>query len=163
VVRDSNNNIVASGVGSDDTGQGYVQVVVSFTGVPGETYTATSVHSLFEIYTVECYNDGDPQPIFLGYDDMYNFGFFSGDQGLYEGSYEWDGPGPETFTRSRHEVAGETVDTKTNAKLACSPTPVVRGSTITCTASGSGASFSNWQFTDGTNVVTSATGTTAMT
>jgi hypothetical protein len=108
VVKDSNNNVVASEAGSDDSGQGYVQLVVSFTGVPGETYTATSSHSVFEIYEVEYYNDGDPQPIFLGYDDMYDFGFYSEDPQTYDDYFEWDSPGPETVTRSRLQRAGIT-------------------------------------------------------
>jgi hypothetical protein len=108
VVKDSNNNIVASGAASDDSGQGYVQLVVSFTGVPGETYTATSAHSVFEIYEVEYYNDGDPQPIFLGYDDMYDFGFYSDNPQTYDDYFEWDSPGPETATRSRLQRTGST-------------------------------------------------------
>lgn len=88
VVKDSNNNVLASAAGSDDSGQGYVQLVVSFTGTPGETYTATSAHSVFEIYEVDYYNDGDPQPIFLGYDDMYDFGFYSDNPQTYDGYFE---------------------------------------------------------------------------
>jgi hypothetical protein len=38
--------------------------------------------------------------------------------------------------------------------LSCSPSSLVRGSSVTCTASGaSGSTFSNWKFSDGTNTV----------
>jgi hypothetical protein len=156
VVEDSNNNIVAFGGGEDDSGQGYVQAVVTFTGVPGETYTAMSAHSVFAIFTVTVEQD-PPQPIRLHYyDDLYDFSFYSENPQTYDNYFEWDSPGPETYTATSHEVTGSTQDTKTNAQLTCSPTPVIRGNTITCTASGARASYSNWQFTDGTNIVTSA-------
>jgi hypothetical protein len=75
VVEDSNNNTIASGTATDDTGQGYAQVVLTFAGVPGTTYIATGMHEVKITYTVEV--DDPPQPIVLRYDDMYNFGFFS--------------------------------------------------------------------------------------
>ena len=40
------------------------------------------------------------------------------------------------------------------ANLACSPSQVTRGGSVTCTATGpSGSTFSNWKFSDGTNTV----------
>ena len=103
VVEDSNNNIVAFGGGEDDSGQGYVQAVVTFTGVPGETYTAMSAHSVFAIFTVTV-EGGDPaQPIRLHYyDDMYDFSFYSDNPQTYDDYFEWDSPGPETYTSTSH-------------------------------------------------------------
>jgi hypothetical protein len=112
VVEDSNNNVVASGGGEDDSAQGYVQVVLTFTGVPGETYTAMSAHVLFEIYTVEYYED-PPQPIRLHYyDDMYDFSFYSDNPQTYDGVFDLESPGPETETVSQRQIAANTVATQ---------------------------------------------------
>ncbi|HEX3968047.1 MAG TPA: hypothetical protein VHW70_08785 [Edaphobacter sp.] len=114
VVEDSNNNIVASGGGTDDSGQGYVQVVLTFTGVPGETYTAMSAHSLFEIYTAEFFPDpDDPQPIRLHYyDDVYDFSSYADNPQTYDDFFELDSPGPETETVSSIQHAANSVATK---------------------------------------------------
>ncbi|HTC75160.1 MAG TPA: hypothetical protein VK684_06265 [Edaphobacter sp.] len=121
-VEDSNNNIVAAGGGSDDSGQGYVQAVVTFTGVPGETYTAMSAHSLFEIYTIEYYED-PPQPIRLHYyDDVYDFGFYADNPSTFDGSFSLESPGPETATVSEMQHTANTVVKK---KYQNCPTSIV--------------------------------------
>jgi len=89
VVKNSDNKVVASGDRSDDAAQGYVQVVLTFTGVPGETYTATSAHSLDEIYTVEC----NEEPALLHvpfYDDVYDFGSYA--EKTYYNAFELASP-----------------------------------------------------------------------
>ncbi len=59
-------------------------------------------------------------------------------------------------------MSGSGPGTVAQASVSCSA--AIRGGIITCTTSGSaGVTFNNWQFTDGTNVVTSATGSTATT
>jgi hypothetical protein len=115
VVEDSNNNAIASGLSTDTAGQGYAQVVLTFTGVPGTTYIATGTHEVKITYRVEV--DDPPQPIFLGYDDVYNFGFFSENPQTYDDFYEWDGLGPETGTRSSIQRTGNTKATAVDIKI----------------------------------------------
>jgi hypothetical protein len=162
-VVDSQSNLIASGAYTDtNSAQGYAQVVLRFTAVPGTTYTATGTHSAV-IYLGDYAIPEPNQPAQYEYEDVYNFTSLDGSQQTYTNNYDWMGPGPEVQTRRNSLMLGSTTDTRTDPKLTCSPNPVVRGIPITCTASGPSASFSNWQFTDGTNTVTSAAGSTATT
>jgi hypothetical protein len=93
-IKDSNNKIIASEERTDDSAQGYVQVVLIVPGVPGETYTAMSSHLLDERYTVECANDPS-QPLGVPYyDDVYDFSLLEGAAKTYNGFFELVSPHP---------------------------------------------------------------------
>lgn len=69
-------------------------------------------------------------------------------------------PDQEECVQSDHYV--ERSGTSGVANVVC--TPATRGSTTVCTASGpAGTTYSDWQFNDGTNLVTASSGTTATT
>ncbi len=95
-VKDQSGNYLASGAYSDDGDrQGSAAVTLSFTGVPGKTYTATGTHSA----ALEVPFDAPPpQPREL-YDE-YNFESYAENPQTYYNSYNWYGPGPEMTTRA---------------------------------------------------------------
>jgi hypothetical protein len=98
-VRDSNGNQIASGSAEDQYGfQGYAQVVLTFNGVPGMTYTAIGTHG----GVAQLGDYAEPPPpahAYYEYIDEYNFTHFAEAPQTYIDSYEWYGPGPETPTR----------------------------------------------------------------
>jgi len=115
-VKDADGNLAASGTDSDVDGwNGYIQVVLTFTGVPGATYTATASHSAVAIMD-DYIDDGTLGPRFQNqwvYYDPYNFGLYEGTPAQYDGSYEWFGPGPEQRRLPSTIHTGNTTATKT--------------------------------------------------
>lgn len=103
-VTDSNNTVVAQGGDSESTGT--AQVVLTFAGTPGETYTAIGKHQALAVFTLETENPSGL--IVRGFDDVYNFNSFSEDPQTYDGFFEWDGPGPEIQTRTDLVTIGDT-------------------------------------------------------
>ena len=151
-VTDQNGTQIANGDAADIDDVGYAQVVLTFSGTPGSTYTARGIHHAIAVLV-------EQQFLKTVYEDPYNFSSFeSGGGEIYPNYYDWYGPGPEEETNIASMRVGETEDETSDPSLVCSPSPVTRGNTVTCTASAAGVSFSDWQFTDGTNTVTSANG-----
>ncbi len=156
-VTDQNGTQIANGDAADIDDVGYAQVVLTFSGTPGSTYTARGIHHAIAVLV-------EQQFLKTVYEGPYNFSSFeSGGGEIYPNYYDWYGPGPEEETNIASMRVGETEDETSDPSLVCSPSPVTRGNTVTCTASAAGVSFSDWQFTDGTNTVTSANGSTATT
>jgi hypothetical protein len=90
-VKDHNGKVIASEEGWDAGARGFVQVVLTFTGVPGETYKAVGGHLLNELYTVEC-NDEPPPPFGVPYyEDVYDFNLFA-DVNTFNKSFEFVSP-----------------------------------------------------------------------
>lgn len=108
-VMDSNGNRVAYGSYYDMSGQqGYAQVVLTFTTIPGTTYTATGSH--YGEMLLGDYTEPQPQqPPYFAFYDYYNFSSFEGGvPQTYEGSYDWYGPGPEQKIRPSKIHTGNT-------------------------------------------------------
>jgi hypothetical protein len=114
-VKDVGGNLVAGGTESDVDGwNGYAQVVLTFTGVPGATYTVTGFHSAVAIMD-DYIDDGTLGPRYQNqwvYYDPYNFGLYEGAPAQYSGSYEWFGPGPEQRRLPSRIHTGNTTDTQ---------------------------------------------------
>jgi hypothetical protein len=140
-VYDQNNNLIAEGSYMDTPQQGYAQVVLTFTGVPGNTYTAIGHHQVRTI--VEDVIDSPPhQPSQAEYFDEFNFESFEGDPQIYPDDYDWDGPGPELDTIVRLIGTGETTETATDPQI---PTASRIISTISSQAqSGCPAGYAGW-------------------
>jgi hypothetical protein len=108
-VTDQNGAQVAFGSALDVDGDlGYAQAVVTFSGTPGSTYTATGIHRAFAVLEVQ-------QFLKTVYEDPFNFGnsFESVDGDNYPDYYDWFGPGPEQQTKTNSIRLGRTQDTKT--------------------------------------------------
>lgn len=116
-VRDSDGNTIASGVSEDQYGiQGYAQVVLTFAGVPGTTYTAIGTHG--GVATLSDYAElPPPQQSGYEYDDEFNFGSFAEHPQTYIDDWNWTGPGPEVLTRQGTLKPGFTEATATYIKI----------------------------------------------
>jgi len=105
---------VVSGQYIDHNGDlGYAQVVLTFAGSFGTTYTAVGTH-------LAVANLGDyaipppPQRPYYEYDDYYNFGYFASEgYPTYPVDYTWLGPGPETQRKTSTIKTGSTSDAVT--------------------------------------------------
>lgn len=126
-VVDANGNQIASGQYIDqNSNQGYAQVVLTFAGTPGTTYTATGSHSAELVVPVDL---PDPGPHSSYYDDPYDYNSFS------EGpptpptysSYTWYGPGPDTQVPRRSLSLGQTTAQTTDP--ACPSTVTIADTT----------------------------------
>ncbi|MEI9977951.1 MAG: hypothetical protein WDN23_02960 [Edaphobacter sp.] len=111
VVRDSNGNQIASGASEDQYGvQGYAQVVLTFNGTPGTTYTAIGTHG--GVATLSDYAElPPPQHSYYEYDDEFNFESFAENPQTYIDDWNWIGPGPEILTRQNTLKPGSTTAT----------------------------------------------------
>jgi hypothetical protein len=106
-VTDQNGTQVAWGSGADVDGTaGYAQAVLTFSGTPGSTYTATGIHHAIAVLV-------EQQFLKTVYEDPYNFSnsFESGAGENYPNYYDWFGPGPEQQTKTVSIRLGETKDT----------------------------------------------------
>jgi hypothetical protein len=66
-------------------------VALTFTGVPGTTYTATGAHSVLAVVVEHIVVQH--QPTQIGYDDEFNFESFSEAPETYDDNFDWEGPG----------------------------------------------------------------------
>ncbi len=108
-VKDSDGNYVASGSYFDQDGsQGYAQVVLTFSGTPGVTYTATGAHD-GEMYLGDYVGTGTRAITGFLYYDYYNFGSFEGSPHDYELMYDCS----VLDQRCRDERAAFTPETRT--------------------------------------------------
>lgn len=115
-VVDSIGTAVAVGQYVDHNNQqGFAQVVLTFTGVTGTTYTATGVHR-GEMYLGDYSIPAPGQPAQFNYSDLYNFGYFEGSNNYYQSFFDWVGPGPERQTRKSSVQTGNTYDMQTVQK-----------------------------------------------
>jgi hypothetical protein len=92
----------------------YAEVVLTYVGKPGVTYTAIGSHIAI------CNITDLPQgggPVY--YDDPYNFEYFSQENETYLNYYEWQGPGPDTESRSKNIKTGNTKAAGTIGKPQC--------------------------------------------
>lgn len=92
-VKDSNGKEIISGQSTDKNGtQGYAQVVLTFMGIPGTTYTATASHALEVILQTrtESFSELSAKPIDY---DPFSFGNLEKLHETYQGMYEWFGTG----------------------------------------------------------------------
>lgn len=106
-VTDQNGAQVAFGSAADvDQDLGYAQAVLTFSGTPGFTYTATGRHHAFAVVEVQ-------QFLKTVYEDPFNFSnsFESVDGDNYPDYYDWFGPGPEQQTKTSSLNLGLTKDT----------------------------------------------------
>src|SRR5271170_7358062 len=55
-VTDQNGNQVANGSDADDGTNGYAEVVLTFAGTPGSTYTVTGINHAIAVLEVEQFN-----------------------------------------------------------------------------------------------------------
>jgi hypothetical protein len=103
-VTDAAFNVKAQQSAIDHGGQGYAQVVLTFTGQAGTNYIATSTHQA--IANITDLPDGHG-PTY--YEDYYNYSSFeqAGDI-TYPFSYEWYGPGPDVQIRNKNIRVGNT-------------------------------------------------------
>jgi hypothetical protein len=106
-VTDQNGTVVASGSAADVDGDiGYAQAVLTFSGTPGSTYTATGFHHAYAVLVTL-------QFLKTVYEDPYNFSSFeSGGIQEYPDYYDWYGPGPEEQTKIASIRLGETTATQ---------------------------------------------------
>ncbi|HWZ53064.1 MAG TPA: M23 family metallopeptidase [Granulicella sp.] len=109
VVRDSSGIQQASGAYSDDGDrQGSAAVTLTFTGVPGGTYTAIGQHTAALTVPFDV-PYGQPAMYF----DELNFERYTESPQSYSYSYEWYGPGPEQTTQHKSLHIGNTMATAT--------------------------------------------------
>jgi hypothetical protein len=111
-VTDQNGTQIASGSAGDVDGDlGYAQVVLTFSGTPGSTYTATGFHRAIAVLVVEQFEK-------TLYEDPYNFSSFESD-GIqdYPNYYDWYGPGPDEQTKIASIRLGETWATATDPQI----------------------------------------------
>lgn len=113
-VKDASGAVIASDQNTDIDGDfGYAQVILTFTGTPGTTYTATGTH--YGVVSIP-YDLADTRPgqNFYQYDDYYNFSLLnSNPPQIYTGSYSWYGAGPDTATRITNLRIGNTTESGT--------------------------------------------------
>ena len=114
-VHDQNGNVITSGTGTGSPTQGPALVVLTFTGVPGTTYTATGAHSVMSVIVEHIVIQH--QPTQTGYDDEFNFSSFSEDPQTYDDNFDWEGPGPETITVINTYRVGNTTATATDPQI----------------------------------------------
>ncbi|MBB5340342.1 hypothetical protein [Tunturiibacter gelidoferens] len=104
-VKDSSGNTLASGAYSDDGDrQGFAAVTLSFTGIPGTTYTATGQHTAALTVPFDA-PPGEPQGQFY---DEENFETYAENPQTYINNNSWFGPGPEKTTKARSLHIGNT-------------------------------------------------------
>jgi hypothetical protein len=103
-VVDQYGTVVATGT-ADDPGdrQGSAAVTVTFTGTPGYTYTATSMHQAAPTVPFDT-PPGQPAQLY----DEYNFQSFAENPESYDDYWEWYGPGPQLPTKQRVIRIGNT-------------------------------------------------------
>lgn len=115
-VLDSNGNSLAYGGATDTSGfNGYAQVILTFTGVPGTTYTVIGTYLAMPIIRQRLMYF-DSQPYYNYYDDLYYLeGFMIDGSATYQDvpSYYWYGPGPETPTNTTSINLGSTTESVT--------------------------------------------------
>jgi len=123
VVVDSSGNTLPSGAYSDDGDvNGYADVILTFTGVPGATYTATGGHTAGLTVPFDA-PIGQPQG--LNFDPLNFYNYVESPTQTFQDGYDWLGPGPEVTTRLKTLHIGNTIASATAS--AC-PTSVTLNS-----------------------------------
>ncbi len=104
-VTDQTGTQIAFGGASDMDENGYAQVVLTFSGVPGSTYTATGINRAIAVLEVEQFNK-------TLYEDPYNMSnsFEEGPAAPFPDYFDWYGPGPEQQTKTASIRFGNTSD-----------------------------------------------------
>jgi hypothetical protein len=136
-VTDQNGTQIANGDNADIDGVGYTQVVLTFAGTPGSTYTATGIHHAIAVLVVQQY-------LKTLYEDPYNLSnsYQSEASEDYPNYYDWFGPGPEEQTKTISIRLGETWATETDPQI---PTASRIVSTISSQAQGGcPAGYAGW-------------------
>jgi hypothetical protein len=102
-VTDQNGTVVAHGDNADIDGVGSTQVVLTFSGTPGSTYTATSIHHSIAVLV-------EQQQLKTLYEDPFNLSnaYQSEASEDYPNYNDWFGPGPEQLTHIVSIREGET-------------------------------------------------------
>jgi hypothetical protein len=90
------------GSNTDDGTNGYAEVVLTFTGTPGSTYTATGINHAIAVLVVEQFTK-------TLYEDPYNMGnaFEEGPTAPYPDYFDWYGPGPDEQVKTAGIRLGE--------------------------------------------------------
>jgi hypothetical protein len=106
-VTDQNGTVVAHGDNADIDGVGYTEVVLTFSGTPGSTYTATSIHHSIAVLV-------EQQQLKTLYEDPFNLSnaYQSEASEDYPNYNDWFGPGPEQQTHTVSIREGETFASK---------------------------------------------------
>jgi len=111
-VTDQNGNQVANGSDADDGTNGYAEVVLTFAGTPGSTYTVTGINHAIAVLEVEQFNK-------TLYEDPYNMGnaFEEGPDSPFPDYFDWYGPGPDEQIKTAGIRFGENSDSEAYIKI----------------------------------------------
>ena len=109
-MNDSAGNRVATGSASDDPDAltGSAEVVLTFAGSPGVTYTANGGHFAIPLFMEAAIDPPQAGPTNYLSDDIYNFEGVSASPIPVADYYDWFGPGPDTSTKQKVIKTGNT-------------------------------------------------------
>jgi hypothetical protein len=106
-VTDQNGTVVAHADNADMDGVGSTEVMLTFSGTPGYTYTATSIHHAIAVLVEQVY-------LKTVYEDPFNLSnaYQSEASENYPNYNDWFGPGPEQQAKTVSLRLGETFASK---------------------------------------------------